>query len=363
MNRFKIGLVALVAALLSGCGAGQISQTATQEPAVNGNRVNVNNVALRDIRIQAAQTGDFVQPGRSVDLVAVAINQSPDTPDRLVGITTDIGTVTLSGDGRLPAGGMLFIGTPEGQQVAPGPIDSNNAVKATVNLTKPISNGLNYNFTFNFEKAGQATVQVPISAGLRATEPQQHLSRGRTACHPGLVVPGRYRHGVAKARSQYRCSECRHVTAKWVGRCLECGTWGTVDEVAALSAVGGGRRSGRAFGLPSRPDHFHRARRQPAPLDGHRRTRPGARRRRGARLGHAAGGRSGGGQVDAAAQGRAPLGAVGPAGAVRLRRGVRRPDPDARRPDRLRRRRGLPGRRVRPAHGAGAHRDASGPRW
>jgi len=33
------------------------------------------------------------------------------------------------------------------------------------------------------------------------------------------------------------------VSAKWVGRCLECGSWGTVDEVAALSAVGGnGRR-------------------------------------------------------------------------------------------------------------------------
>ena len=47
---------------------------------------------------------------------------------------------------------------------------------------------------------------------------------------------------MANARSQYRCSECRHVTAKWVGRCLECGTWGTVDEVAVLSAVGGGRR-------------------------------------------------------------------------------------------------------------------------
>jgi DNA repair protein RadA/Sms len=47
---------------------------------------------------------------------------------------------------------------------------------------------------------------------------------------------------VAKARSQYRCSECRHVTAKWVGRCLECGTWGTVDEVAVLSAVSGNAR-------------------------------------------------------------------------------------------------------------------------
>lgn len=47
---------------------------------------------------------------------------------------------------------------------------------------------------------------------------------------------------MANTRTQYRCSECRHVTAKWVGRCLECGTWGTVDEVAVLSAVGAAKR-------------------------------------------------------------------------------------------------------------------------
>lgn len=166
MNRFKIGLLALIAVALTGCGAGQISQMSTQEPAVNGNKVTVNNVALRDIRIQAVQTGDYLQPGRTVDLVLVAVNQSPDVADRLVGVTSDIGTVTVSGDARLPAGGMLFVGTPEGARVAPGPIGSNGAAKATVTLAKPITNGLTYNFTFNFEKAGQASVLVPISAGL-----------------------------------------------------------------------------------------------------------------------------------------------------------------------------------------------------
>jgi len=45
-------------------------------------------------------------------------------------------------------------------------MDSNNAAKATVALAKQITNGLAYNFTFNFEKAGQASVMVPISAGL-----------------------------------------------------------------------------------------------------------------------------------------------------------------------------------------------------
>ena len=171
MNRFKISLpillvVALIAAVLSGCGAGQISQMATQEPAVNGNKVTINNVALRDVRMQAVQTGDFLQPGRTVNLVAVAVNQSPDVADRLVSVTSDVGAVTIGGDARLPAGGMLFIGTPDGQKVAPGPLESNNAVKATVALAKPISNGLTYNFTFNFEKAGRASVMVPISAGL-----------------------------------------------------------------------------------------------------------------------------------------------------------------------------------------------------
>ena len=177
MNRFKIGLrvaiigvLTLLAAALSGCGTGQIAQTAAQEPAVNGNKLNINNVLLRDIRIQAAQTGDFVHPGRTVDLVLVAVNQSPEVADRLVGITSDIGTVAVSGDARLPAGGMLLLGPPEGQRVAPGPLGSNNAAKATVNLTKPISNGLTYNFTFNFEKAGQASVLVPISAGLSSQQ-------------------------------------------------------------------------------------------------------------------------------------------------------------------------------------------------
>jgi hypothetical protein len=160
------GLVAVIAAVLSGCGVGQISQMATQEPAVNGNKVTFNNVALRDIRMQAEQTGDFLQPGRTVGLVLVAVNQSPDIVDKLVGITSDIGTVTIGGDARLPAGGMLFIGTPEGEKVAPGPIGSSNAAKATVTLAKPITNGLTYNFAFNFEKAGQASVMVPISAGL-----------------------------------------------------------------------------------------------------------------------------------------------------------------------------------------------------
>lgn len=162
----RVAMGGLIAAALSGCGAGQISQTATQEPAVNGNKLTLNNVALRDIRIQAEQTSDCLQPGRAVSLVLVAVNQSPDVTDRLTSITSEIGPVAVTGNALLPAGGTLLVGSPDGQKVAPGPLRSNEIAKATVTLTKPISNGLTYSFTFNFEKAGQASVMVPISAGL-----------------------------------------------------------------------------------------------------------------------------------------------------------------------------------------------------
>ncbi|PJM79424.1 DNA repair protein RadA [Bifidobacterium scaligerum] len=35
---------------------------------------------------------------------------------------------------------------------------------------------------------------------------------------------------MAKSTVQYMCSECGWSTAKWVGRCPECGQWGTVEE-------------------------------------------------------------------------------------------------------------------------------------
>nr|WP_236984453.1 MULTISPECIES: hypothetical protein [Mycobacterium] len=159
-----LAAVGLAATVLTGCGTGQIAQTAAQEPAVNGNRVTIGNLALRNIRIQATQTGDFLQPGRSVELAFVAVNNSADVDDRLTGISSDIGPVALSGDAKLPAGRMLFVGSPEGQAAAPGPPGPNGAAKATVNLTKPISNGLTYKFTFKFEKAGEGSVEVPLAA-------------------------------------------------------------------------------------------------------------------------------------------------------------------------------------------------------
>jgi predicted ATP-dependent serine protease len=45
--------------------------------------------------------------------------------------------------------------------------------------------------------------------------------------------------GVAKTRPQYRCSECHHVTAKWVGRCPDSGFGGRSCATAAAATPNG----------------------------------------------------------------------------------------------------------------------------
>ncbi|WP_313675874.1 hypothetical protein [Mycolicibacterium sp.] len=168
MTRFSHRLLTASAGLaacgvmLTGCGSGQISQVADQVAAVNGTSANAKNIALRNVHIEAVQSGGSLQPGKTVPLFFVAANDSPDIDDKLVSITSDVGTVALTGDGSVPAGRALVAGV-KGQVV---PMGSVTPATAEVTLTKPITNGLTYDFTFNFEKAGQTTVAVPLSAGL-----------------------------------------------------------------------------------------------------------------------------------------------------------------------------------------------------
>lgn len=170
MNRFAMrasaGLAAcgLTAAVLTGCSAGQVSQTATQEPAVNGVNAQAGTVALRNVHLRAPQQKDYVEPGSEAELLFVAANGSTEAPNKLVSIKTTVGDVALTGDQTIPAGGVLVVGEPDGQTKPLEKAEAAEAVTAKVTLTKPVTNGLLYDFTFKFEN-GETTVAVPISAG------------------------------------------------------------------------------------------------------------------------------------------------------------------------------------------------------
>ena len=56
------------------------------------------------------------------------------------------------------------------------------------------------------------------------------------------------------ARAAYECDVCGHQPPKWVGRCPECGEWGSVIETAAAApTVGGKVVSARPPSEPARP--------------------------------------------------------------------------------------------------------------
>jgi hypothetical protein len=184
---FAVGVLA-ASMVLTGCSAGQISQTAIQQAAVNGAMATAGDIALRNIHLRAAQTTDYVQPGRQVELLLVASNGSPDHNDKLLKISSDIGAVSLSGSTVVPAGGALVVGTPDGEiQSAASP--TSEATRALVSLAEPITNGLLYKFTFSFERGGDATVAVPISAG-SAPRRESDLVAGEPHHAAGDVPPG-----------------------------------------------------------------------------------------------------------------------------------------------------------------------------
>jgi hypothetical protein len=170
VNRFAIrasaGLAAcgLTAAVLTGCSAGQVSQTATQEPAVNGVNAQAGAIALRNVHLRAPQEKDYVEPGSEAELLFVAANESNEKANKLISIKTTVGDVTLTGDQTIPTGGVLIVGEPDGQLKPLEQTEPADAVTAKVTLTKPVTNGLLYDFTFKFEN-GETTVAVPISAG------------------------------------------------------------------------------------------------------------------------------------------------------------------------------------------------------
>lgn len=181
MNRFSIRLrsrtvrrlaIALIAtAATAGCGTGQIAQTTDQAPAVNGSAAAAGDITLRDVRIEAVQNGDAIPAGSTVDLSFVASNQSSESDDQLVRISTDIGKISLTGAKSLPVGGVLIVAPPEtSASVSPTELKQLRGVEeldtatATLTLDKPISNGLTYDFTFEFKKAGPIKLAVPISA-------------------------------------------------------------------------------------------------------------------------------------------------------------------------------------------------------
>jgi len=178
-----LALAAGAALTLSACGAGQISQTATQVAAINGNSGNVGQIALRNVHVIYPDSEEYsLEPGGKAALGFSIVNLDPYTPDKLTGISTDFAAAATGvGDLEIPPGRSVVAGLPPAEAAeaeelvvdeSPKPAgdeeEPDTAVPVAVELTglkEGVRPGLTIPVTFTFAEAGDVTISVPVDAG------------------------------------------------------------------------------------------------------------------------------------------------------------------------------------------------------
>lgn len=201
----------------SGCGAGQVSQTANMLPGVNGAFGNLGEVQLRDVQVvYPPQDADKAfAAGGPYQLSFVISNGSDIETYRLTGIRAEQGTVALSSDVTIPAGKAVRVGrpalllepsgsaAPSGESVptqgGTNPSGSSVSESATAaasggaatqliagtatlsNAGDTVAPGLLTNLTFSFAKVGEnsignqltpigeVTIKTPVDTGTLQT--------------------------------------------------------------------------------------------------------------------------------------------------------------------------------------------------
>lgn len=171
-----LGLGAALA--IAGCGAGQITQTANQEPAVNGAHAQVQTMSIRDASVVFPDNPQRAYAeGATAPLKLSIINQG-NRDDELVSVTSAAASnVGAQGSNRVVAGRTLVVG-PAGTAGPGGPGEKakgrTGRASITLNgLTRDIRPGQVINVTFTFRDAGAVTVEMPIGAPPEPAGPQQ----------------------------------------------------------------------------------------------------------------------------------------------------------------------------------------------
>ncbi|WP_224387822.1 copper chaperone PCu(A)C [Pseudonocardia sp. ICBG1293] len=155
------GAVALTGLLISGCGAGQISQTALQVAAVNGANATVGSVDLRDVQIAypTAPAGPdaLYRQGGAAPIVATLVNTGT-VADRLLSVTSPAAaSVQVEGDATMPQDIALV----SQGNLQLSPTNAKRVQLVAEGLTRPVPAGAQVPMTFVFERAGSVTLTVP----------------------------------------------------------------------------------------------------------------------------------------------------------------------------------------------------------
>ncbi|AXB45616.1 hypothetical protein A4R43_26570 [Amycolatopsis albispora] len=235
-----LGLGAVLA--LAGCGAGQITQTDTQLPAVTGGFADLGKLAVRDAKLTFPGDAAFYPAGATAPLEMVVANNGP-ADDELIDVSSEgAADAEIQGYQAVVSGSKLTVspmghehepaahaaqppsGTqqPSGAQQppsasnppsnAPGsasqappppPADAveehpvGHAVINLVGLKAPMYPGQTLKVTLTFRDAGSVVVDVPIASSTRPRA--DHGSEGGHGEHPAPPAGAPQEHGAPPA--------------------------------------------------------------------------------------------------------------------------------------------------------------------
>ncbi|MFI8569507.1 hypothetical protein ACIGGF_23400 [Rhodococcus sp. NPDC078407] len=167
----SLALLAGGALALTACGAGQISQTATQVAAVNGNSVDVGDIQLRNVHVVYPTSEEYsIEPGGTVELGFTAINSSSSVADELTGISSPEAQVTIvdeaePGSTEIAPQTALGAGSSVDTTFADPLLPIQLITVEMADISENVRPGLTLPVTFEFANAGEVVIDVPVDAG------------------------------------------------------------------------------------------------------------------------------------------------------------------------------------------------------
>lgn len=159
-----IGTPLALGAVLTGCSAGQITQTAEKRPAVEGAHAEVGDLKVLNAYFVAPGDEGKYESGDAVELDFVVTSKG--AGDEITGITVDGEDAAITAAGtttsttpttlaatsiEIPAGGIVVVGE-----------NGDFTVEAT--MTEEIYPATLLPVVITFEDAGEVTFDVPIAA-------------------------------------------------------------------------------------------------------------------------------------------------------------------------------------------------------
>lgn len=168
---------AAAAVLLAGCGAGQITDTATQRSAEGAAATaSAGGIVVRDAGIEFgdAVPAAVVHPAGTTAPLQMHIVNTGATADKLVGAASPwASSVSITGSRDVPGGQTIVVGsTVVGSTVVTLP-GTRVAQISLVGLLGDVRAGLTYPVVLEFEKAGPITIEVPVDNPDVPREPAQ----------------------------------------------------------------------------------------------------------------------------------------------------------------------------------------------